>query len=730
MYTDKHLGDGMAEAADMLQQAIARHQAGDVRGAEVLYRQLLLEHPELSDAWHLLGVCDIQQGNLQSAVERILRAIRLAPQQSMFYANLGVAYQQQQRWTEAGQAYQQALTLRPDYAEAYHNLGIVWWHLKEFSRAIAAFEQAIRLAPKYLDAYLNLGGVMFEGGDWSQAVDCFRRAAELAPHNPDVFTNLGNALQEGGSIGEAEQAYRRAIELDPRAAIAYRNLGLLWRRMGRIEEALKATRQAILAGIADTETLALQMHLMLQQHCWDNIDDTGRQLLVSLEQSLADPQAKSVSPLAVLVLPSPVPSDLQQACARRWSQQFCLGHQEAAESSLGITGWCSTADYRLQRHVETRRLRVGYLSADFRVHPVGHLLPELIERHDREHFEVFGYSIGPDDQSEVRRRLVTAFDHFADLERCPHRQAATRIQQDRIDILVDLQGHTEGARTQILAYRPAPIQVNYLGFPGTMGADFIDFIIADPYVLPPAKADDFDEQIVYLTPCYLFNDRYRLEQARHLAEETSRDIARAKLGWAEDDFIFCGFSSPQKITPSIFGLWLRLLAEVPRSRLWLRESGERAKENLRRYAAERGIETDRLIFAPQVSMSEHLVRQTWADLFLDTFPYNQHSTASDALGVGVPLVTYSGEHFASRVAGSLLTALDCPELIAHSYDEYFEKALRFAMHPEKLCGVRAKLRLAMGTNELWSGSAQASKLETAYLRMYGMYRDQGLSRRE
>ncbi|MFN9916524.1 MAG: tetratricopeptide repeat protein, partial [Pirellulaceae bacterium] len=166
MYTDKHLGDGMAEAADMLQQAIARHQAGDVRGAEVLYRQLLLEHPELSDAWHLLGVCDIQQGNLQSAVERSLRAIRLAPQQSMFYANLGVAYQQQQRWTEAGQAYQQALTLRPDYAEAYHNLGIVWWHLKEHSRAIAAFEQAIRLSPTYLDAYLNLGAVLFEDGDW------------------------------------------------------------------------------------------------------------------------------------------------------------------------------------------------------------------------------------------------------------------------------------------------------------------------------------------------------------------------------------------------------------------------------------------------------------------------------------------------------------------------------------------------------------------------------------
>ncbi len=711
----------------MLQRAIARHQAGDVRGAEALYRQLLLEHPELPDAWHLLGVCDIQQGHLQSAGERILQAIRLSPQQSIFYANLGVAYQQQQRWSEAGQAYQQALKLRPDYAEASHNLGIVWWHLKEHSRAIAAFEQAIRLSPTYLDAYLNLGAVLFEDGDWPKAIDCFRQAAALAPHNPDVFTNLGNALQEGGDVGAAERAYRWAIELDPRAAIVYRNLGLLWRRVGRIEEALQATRQAILAGVADNETLALQIHLMLQLHCWDEIEGAVRQLLVSLEQSLADPQAKVVSPLAMLVLPSPVPSHLQQACARRWSQQFHFSRQEVEGSGLGLSGSSSITEYRSQRQEGNRRLRVGYLSADFRVHPVGYLLPELIERHDREHFEVYGYSIGPDDQSEVRRRLVRAFDHFVDLERCPHRQAASRIQQDQIDILVDLQGHTEGARTQILALRPASIQVNYLGFPGTMGAEFIDFIIADPYVVPPAKAADFDEQIVYVTPCYLLNDRYRLEQARCLAGTTSRDIARVKLGWAEDDFIFCGFSSPQKITPSIFGLWLQLLAEVPRSRLWLRETGERATENLRRYAAERGIETERLVFAPPVSMSEHLVRQTWADLFLDTFPYNQHSTASDSLGMGLPLVTWSGEHFASRVAGSLLNALDCPELIAHSCAEYFEKALGFARHPEKLREVRTKLQLAMATNELWSGATQAGKLEAAYRRMYRMYRDQGLS---
>jgi len=389
----------------------------------------------------------------------------------------------------------------------------------------------------------------------------------------------------------------------------------------------------------------------------------------------------------------------QLTCARRWVEPFARAVPPLPARSF--------------RERQGERIRLGYLSADFHQHATAHLAAELFERHDRTRFEVFAYSYGPDDGSLMRRRLERAFDRFIDVRRLSHAQAAQRIHADAIDILIDLKGHTLNARTAMLAARPAPVQVNYLGYPGTMGADFIDYIIVDRIVAPPADQTYFSEKLVTLPGCYQPTDTRR---------EIAAPPARRECGLPPDGCVFCCFNNTYKITPTFFAIWMRLLTHVPGSVLWLLESNELVRRNLRREAEQRGLDPSRLVFAPIRPIGEHLARHRHADLFLDTLPCNAHTTANDALWSGLPVLTCAGSTFAGRVAASAVAAAGVPGLIAPSLDAYEQTARDLARTPVRLRELRDTLERNRATAPLFDVAAYARHLETAYARMWERWR--------
>jgi predicted O-linked N-acetylglucosamine transferase (SPINDLY family) len=388
---------------------------------------------------------------------------------------------------------------------------------------------------------------------------------------------------------------------------------------------------------------------------------------------------------------------MQLANARRWAaSHFPEVAQRFAHS----------------RPASERPIRIGYLSADFREHAVAHLTAELFERHDRQRFEIFGYSMGPDDANAMRRRIEGGVDHFVDVKDLSNAEAAARIHHDGIDILVDLMGHTGRARTMIAAQRPAPIAVNWLGFPGTMGAAFIDYILVDAVVVPPEHQPFFAEKLVHLPHCYQANDTQR---------PIGATPTRAECGLPDQAFVFCCFNNEYKLTPRFFAIWMRLLAAVPGSILWLLGT-DAMKRNLAREAAARGIDPARLIFAGRQPLEDHLARHRLADLFLDTLPYNAHTTASDALWTGLPVLTLLGEGFPGRVAASLLGAIGLPELVTRSEEDYENMAVKLATEPLMLRGMRERLAANRLTAPLFDSAGFARRIERAYAEMWRRWR--------
>jgi protein O-GlcNAc transferase len=390
-------------------------------------------------------------------------------------------------------------------------------------------------------------------------------------------------------------------------------------------------------------------------------------------------------------------------CASTSEEQFSYARRVAARTAV------PGSDIFASRPPRGERVRLGYLSANFHAHPVAHLIAGLIEHHDRRRFEVMGYGFDEDDGSALRGRLVGAFDRFVDIADTQDQDAARLIHTDDIDIVVDLHGWTPDCRAKILAYRPAAIQVNYLGYPGTSGAEFIDYIIVDRFVVPAEQQPFFSERAVYLPDCYQCNDDKR--------ETAARTPSRRECGLPERGLVFCCFNNSWKLTPLFFDIWMRLLRAVPESVLWLYEANPLVKANLAREAEARGIAPERLVFASRLPQAEHLARHRLADLFLDTLPYNAHTTASDALWAGLPVLTCAGSTFAGRVAGSLLRAVGLDELVTASLEEYEALALQLARDAELLTGLRARLAQNRRSYPLFDTGRYTRHLEAAYWRM-------------
>jgi protein O-GlcNAc transferase len=571
-------------------------------------------------------------------------------------------------------------------------------------RAIAAFQRgepevavdllrrAIEANPESAVAANDLGSVLAQMGRTTEAIPAFRRAIELVPDYPEAHNNLANICQMTGSLEEAVASYQTALRLRPEYAEAYRNLASALRRLGRVEEAAAALAKAVSINPSYIEAVALLVHQLKDMCDWRMVDDLTKLLIHSVEDGPGASRSGEINPFVFLTLET-TPRQ-QRQCAEQWAQARRLAVNSTAQVSVA------------RERMASERITIGYLSADFQEHATAHLISELIELHDRSRFRIIGYSYGADDGGAARSRLRCSFDLFVDFEHVSHASAAERIRADGVDILVDLKGYTTDARPEIMALRPAPIQVSYMGYPGTMGMRAIDYLLVDRFVVPEDQQEHFTETLVHLPVCYFVNDRRRPIAQAH---------SRAEYGLPESGFVFCCFNSPHKITPAIFDIWMRLLERVPGSVLWLLETSEAAMANLRREAETR-LEgsSERLIFAPSVTNAEHLARFAVADLFLDTLPYNAHTLSCDALWGGCPVLTSTGETFASRVAGSILHAAGLPELVTSTLEEYEATALRLAGNPAELEMLRARIQRSRMEAPLFDTPRFTRAIESAF----------------
>ena len=574
----------------------------------------------------------------------------------------------------------------PHLVEARFNLGIAYSAIGQRDKAIAEYRAAIEINPSLFPLYFNLGTLLCDLGQLDDAIDVWQRATALQA-DPRAFNNFGICYHRARRFKEAEECFRNAIKLKPDFVEALTNLGCNLADQGRREEAVAVARAALRFNPGSGAAVS---HLFLEQRylCdWTDFEATETRLRELVRAG------EFVSPFSFIS--ANTPPDEQLICARTW----------AAASLSPPPPQAASVTPALRR---PGRIRIGYLSCDFHEHATAYLMAEMPERHDHQRFEIFAYSFSVDDNSATRRRVIAAFDHFIEIGAMPHEAAIRKIREDGIDILVDLKGYTRNARPEIMAGRPAPIQVNYLGYPGTMGADCIDYLIADEFIVPADQQKHFSEKLVYPPHSYQPNDTRRAISAR--------GFVRSLFGLPENGFVFCSFNGNSKITPSFFDVWMRLLKNTPGSVLWLLETG--SPENLRREAAARGVAPERLVFAPGLIHSEHLERMALADLFLDPLPFNAHTTASDALWAGLPLLTCVGKAFIGRVAGSLLHSAGLPELVTSSLEEYEATALRLAQNPAELRALRDRLAQNRLTSPLFDIARFTRNLETAYQKMW------------
>ena len=707
------------------QSGIAHHQLGQLSQAQAIYRRLLEIDPRHAEALHLLGVIAYQTGDHQSAVDLIGQAIEVNPSQASYYSNRGLAHKELNQLDAAVANYDKAIDLKPDLAEAYSNRGVALKDLKQLNAAIANFDKAIALKPDYAEAYSNRGIALKDLNQLDGAVDNFDKAIALKPDLSEAFLNRGVALRNLKQLDAAIASYDKAIALCPDYADAYSNRGVALKDLNHLDAAVASYDKAIAlnpnlaeayanrgAVLQDLKQLVaainsydkaiglkpdfdylfgMRLHLKMHLCDWQDFERNVSELSLKIQRGV-----KASSCFDVLALP--IGLSEQRKSAEIWNSD-----KNPHNQSLGPILKCARKP----------KIRIGYYSADFYNHATTYLIAELLERHDKSKFELIAFSFGPDKKDEMRSRVFKAFDQFIDVVAKSDKSVAQLSRELGIDIAVDLKGLTHGTRLGIFSYNAAPIQVSYLGYPGTLGADYIDYLIADKILIPQESQKEYSEKIVYLPNSYQVNDRQKVI--------ASTQFTKQELGLPQEDFVYCCFNNNYKITPDVFDSWVRILKAVDASVLWLLEDNPATAINLQKEAARRGIDPSRLVFAKRMDLPEHLARHKAADLFLDTLPYNAHTTASDALWAGLPVLTCMGESFASRVAASLLNAIGLPELATQTQEEYETLAIELATNPVKLKAIKVKLERNRLTTPLFDTQLFTKHLEASYTKMYERY---------
>lgn len=712
----------MPSINDQLHKAWEQLQGGNTHGAMGIIDSILKRAPANPQALTLLGMARIATDDAANAVPPLERALQSDPRSGMALDSLGLAFLSLGRFSDAAQVLQRAASIPQAPAVVFMRLGMALLNLNDTAGAIQHLTRAVNLEPQNPGFRLNLGRALFaannaaaardqflavlreapndlnarEGvaqtcvamGRLTEAIPHLRFVAEAEPENNGTLNTLASALFETGQLDEAVVLAERLISRHPDAPNVYLLLCNALFIQGKFNEALERLE----AGYQRTENGELLGLLTFQyrQICdWPKWRASWEKLAPLIDTGVA-----LGSPFWLLC--EPITAQQQRRYTESWAKARYAG---IATPPRGKS--------RAPR--DGRRLRIGYLSSDFQEHAAAYLIADVMEHHDRSRFETFAYSYGPADNSAMRQRLLLAFDHFVDIGWETDDAAAARIRADQIDILVELKGYTVGDRITIMARRPCDIQVTWLGYPGTTGAPFVDYLIADPYIIPPGEENTCTETVVRMPHCYQPNDRKR---------KIAEPLCREEYGLPAKGFVFCCFNQTYKITPDVFAVWMRLLQNVPESVLWLVEGPSLAKENLLREAQSQGIAPARIVFAGRKAYAEHLARYKIADLALDTFPYTSHTTLSDALWCGCPTVGLRGDTFAARVSCSLLSAANLPDLITNNLEDYEQLACLIATTPDILHSLRASIDQAKGRAPLFDSAAFASGLEQLYDKLY------------
>jgi protein O-GlcNAc transferase len=742
-----------------IQKALSLHQRGDIKEAAKLYRRLIKTNPNHSYALHFLGLVEASVGNIEEAKLLMARSLSTQPSNITFVENYATILFRSRDYKSALQVcreglklndanppllygsaislfklsqlqeslrqFDKLLLLQPSHIVAHNERGSVLSELKQHDAALASFDKALSLNPLYAEAHLNKGNLYGILENYDAALSAYDKALAIKPDLPDAWLGRGNVFRLLKRYDESIAAYDKALALQPDCAEVLVGLGNVfydlkrydtsiaaydkalalkpdlpdgWLGRGnacadlkRYSEAFNAYDKALVlkANLKDVEGRRLYAKLLLSN--WKNFDVECANLISAIKDGKVN-----ASPFHLLAIPSSAGDQLQ--CAKLWTAD----KYPASESSAG-----------LGKRYDHDRIRLAYLSADFRGHAVSSLLAGVFECQDKSLFDVTALSLGPDTGSEMRGRLKASFNDFIDVSTYSDGQISGLIKEMEIDILVDLMGFTEGSRTGVFARRPAPIQVNYLGYLGTMGAEYIDYIIADRTVIPESQVSLYAEKAVYLPNSFQPTDRKR--------RISDKMLTRGEVGLPKEGFVFCCFNANYKITPEIYDIWMRILRQVDGSVLWLFANNAETERNLRSEAAARGISAERLIFAPAMPLPEHQARLQLADLFLDTLPYNAGATASDALWAGLPILTRVGDTFVGRMAASVLNAIDLRELITTTPKAYEALAIDLSGDPRKLVEIKQKLARNRLTTALFDTNLYTKHIQSAYTIMYERY---------
>ncbi len=671
----------------------SHHLAGRLSEAEALYHQILAQQPGHAEALYMLGVLLEQTGQFDAGVELIRRAIRISPDNAEAHNFLGLALDKNKQIKEAIVVFRQAIRLRPDYADAHHNLGIALQEMGQIASAIAAYQEVLRLKPDYVDAYYNLGIALMHSGQFADAIAAYRQAIQLRPHYTAAHINLGSALISTGQLEEAVAAFRRAISLKPDYAEAHNNLGNALKRKGQLEEAIAAYRQALRLKPQYPEAF---------NNLGTGLKEIGRldeavaayREAIRLKPDYTDAHSNLV---CALQFHSGYGADMIFEELRRWNQH----HAQPLRKFI--------PPHTNDRNPD-RRLRIGYVSADFRNHSVSRFLLPLFREHDHGAYEIFCYS-DASKSDEVTDRLRACADGWQNIVGWTDERVADKVRQDKIDILVDLAGHTAGNRLRVFA-RSAPVQVSYLGYPGSTGLSEMDYRLTDSLADPPGLTESLHtETLMRLPVCnWCFSEPDDAPPVGRLPAEANGSIC------------FGTFNNFAKVSPAIVNLWAQILNAMPASRLIIKSRGlaeKGARERIHQSFAARGVMADRLeIRGHEPKVSSHLEMYNRIDIALDTFPYHGTTTTCEALWMGVPVVTLAGRTHVSRVGVSLLSTISLPELIAQAPNEYVEIAVRLAKDLPRLGELRRMLRPRMRASPLMDGRRFADDTEAAYRQMW------------
>ena len=682
-------------AEAMLNKGLVLKELNRYEEAIVFAKQALLINPNLVEAWSNLGVAFQELKRYDDAIAHYDKALSLKPDYHEAWSNKGNTLNELKQYDEAIAHYDKALSLKPDYHEAWSNKGNTLNELKQYDEAIAHYDKALSLKPDYHEAWSNKGNTLNELKQYDEAIAHYDKALSLKPNLVEAWSNKGVTLNDLKLYDEAIAHYDKALSLKPDYHEAWSNKGNTLNELKQYDEAIAHYDKA-LSLKPDIDWISGDLlHAKMKICGWsglaESLEDISKKVVAN---------ERVVNPFVLLALND-------DACLHKQCSEIYAQDRHPENSALGP----------IPKAAKKEKIRIGYFSPDFRNHAVSLLTSELFEIHDRSRFEVFAFSLqkAPIDD-EINIRLRKGFDRFIEVDNMSDLKIAQLARELEVDIAIDLAGPTQYSRFGIFSYRAAPIQLNWLGYPGTSGADFIDYIMADKTIIPEQHQQFYTEKVVTLPNTYMVDDSKRTS--------SSRKFTREECGLQENTFVFCCFNNDYKFNPKVLDCWSRILLSAKNSVLWISENNERFRANITIEFDKRGISSNRIIFAQRVAlMADHLSRYTMADLFLDTYPYNAHTTALDSLKAGVPVLTLKGKSFASRVAASLLNAIGLPELITSTQEEYEVLAIELATHPHKLADIKLKLAKNRLTTPLFDTPLFTKNLEGAYSKIYERYQD-------